>query len=108
MGHKKMNWKILVKAVKGTISITGMIFLIIAGATAFSQILAYSGATEGLSELTLSFSISHITIVIAMMVVILILGGFMDVVAIMMITVPIFLPIIKNIKIWVSMFSILK
>jgi TRAP-type mannitol/chloroaromatic compound transport system permease large subunit len=69
--------------------------MIIAGATAFSQILAYSGATGGLSEMALDLPLAPLLIVIAMQIVILILGGFMDVVAIMMITIPIFLPVIE-------------
>ncbi len=93
--YRRMNWEVLKKAITGTVSVTGMIFLIIAGATAFSQILAYSGATSGLSELALALPIPPLFVVFAMQIVILILGGFMDVVAIMMITVPVFLPVIK-------------
>ncbi len=93
--YKRMNWKIFKKAINGTIMVTSMIFIIIASATAFSQILAYSGTTNGLSEFVMNLPVPPIVIVICMQLVILLLGGFMDVVAIMMITVPIFLPVVK-------------
>lgn len=93
--YGRMNLKVMKKAIMGTLTVTGMIFLIIAGATAFSQILAFSGATAELSELALNLPFAPIIIVLIMMLIILVLGGFMDVVAIMMITVPVFLPVIK-------------
>jgi len=92
--YGRLNLEIVKKATTSTLSITGMLFLIIAGARAFSQILSYSGASQGLSELATGLPVSPIVIVIAMQVIILFLGGFMDVVAIMMITLPIFVPVI--------------
>ena len=35
------------RALRGTVAISGMILFIILGATTFSQILSFSGATEG-------------------------------------------------------------
>ena len=45
--------------------------------------------------MVLSLKVSPIIIIIAMQIVILIMGCFMDIVAIMMITVPIFMPVVK-------------
>ena len=92
--YRRLNLEIVKKATTSTLSITGMLFLIIAGARAFSQILSYSGASQGLGELATGLPVAPIVIVIAMQVIILFLGGFMDVVAIMMITLPIFVPVI--------------
>jgi len=71
-----------------------MMLLIIAGAKAFSQVLAYTGSARGLAEFATNLPISPILIVIAMQVVLLIMGGFMSLVAIMMITLPTFVPVI--------------
>ena len=92
--YGKMNWQVAKKSLTQTITVTGMVFLIIAGATAFSQILAFSGASTGLSELTVKLAIAPIMIIILMQIVVLILGCFMSVVAIMMITLPIFMPVV--------------
>jgi tripartite ATP-independent transporter DctM subunit len=93
--YKRLTWEVLTKAVKGTLSVTGMMFLIIAGAMAFSQILGFSGASAGLSELATGLDLPPIVIVMIMQVIILFLGGFMDVVSIMMIVLPIFVPLVR-------------
>ena len=92
--YRRMNWEVAKKAITGALSLTGMLFLIIAGAKAFSQIMAFSGAGAGLIALATELPVPPIVIIIAMQVVILFLGGFMDVVAIMMITLPIFVSVV--------------
>jgi len=94
--YGRMRWKVLKPALLDTVIVTGIIFFIIAGATAFSQILAYSGATQGLSELVTAMPVAPIVVIMMMMVVVLFLGAFMDVVAIMMVTLPIFIPVIEE------------
>jgi TRAP-type mannitol/chloroaromatic compound transport system permease large subunit len=71
-----------------------MVLLIMTGALAFSQILSFTGASQGLVEAAINLPIAPIFVVILMLIVILFLGMFMDVVAIMMITLPLFIPII--------------
>lgn len=92
--YRRLNWEVVKKSTSGTLRVTGMIFLIIAGAKSFSAILAFSGATAGLAELTAALPIAPIVVVIIMQVVVLIMGAFMESVSIMMITLPIFIPTI--------------
>jgi len=92
--YRRMSWQALVKSFRGTLNVTGMIFLIIAGASTFSQILSYSGAAAGLAEIVTNLSVAPVLIIIVMQVTILIMGGFMSLVAIMMITLPVFVPLI--------------
>ncbi len=96
--YRRLTWEVVKKSLRGTIMITGMVFLIIAGATTFGQILAFSGATSGLSEFATHLPLSPILIMVAMQIVILIMGCFMEVVSIMMITLPIFVPIINQLR----------
>jgi len=92
--YRRLNWELVKKSIGGTLTTTGMIFLIMAGARAFSQILSFTGATQGLSEFAMGLPVAPLFIVVAMQFVILILGCFMDVGAIIMLTMPIFMPII--------------
>jgi tripartite ATP-independent transporter DctM subunit len=89
-----LNWDIIKKSFSETIRTTAMIFTIIMGANAFGQILAFTGSTQSLIEFTTAFSLSPIALVIIMQGVGIFLGMFMGPVAIMMITLPIFMPII--------------
>ena len=95
--YKRMNWSIIKKSVEATLQITVMMFMILTGSTAFSQILAFTGASKGLVELVVSFELSHLLIVITMQALLVILGTFMEQVSMMMITFPIFMPIVRAI-----------
>lgn len=94
--NKRLNWNVIKKATTSTLEVTGMVLIIIAGATAFSQILAYSGGTQGLCKFATELPLPPIMIIIFMQIIILFLGCLMDVVAIMMITLPIFIPIVNE------------
>ena len=88
------NWKLVKKAVVATTRITGMIFLIIAGSMIFSQIMAFTGTTRGLTELIVGWPLPAMLKVIAMLVMVFFLGIFIDQVSIMMITIPLFVPVV--------------
>ena len=92
---KKLNLNLLKESLAGTMRITVMMFLIVTGSLAFSQILAYSGATSGFVEAVNNLPLSPLALMIAMQVVILILGMFMEQVSIMLITLPIFMPMVR-------------
>jgi tripartite ATP-independent transporter DctM subunit len=94
--YKLLTWEVVKKSVYGTLRITGMIYLIVAGAAAFSQILSYSGASQGLAEFSTNLRLPPVFIVVLMHVVVLIMGCFMSVIAIMMITLPIFVPVVTT------------
>ena len=93
--NRRLNWEVAKKSVRGSLRITIMIFMIIAGATAFSQILAFSGATKGLVQFSLNLPVAPIIILIATQVVGIFMGMFMEIISIMMITLPIFMPVVN-------------
>jgi len=95
-GYRGLSFKVIKKSVTATLRITVMMFMILTGSTAFSQILAFTGASRGLVEWVVSFQFDQIFVVIIMQALIVILGTFMESVSIMMITFPIFMPIIKT------------
>jgi len=92
--YGRLNWEVVKKSFAGTVRITVMIFIIITGALAFAQILAFSGASRGLIEFALSLPLPPILVIVAMQVILLMLGTFMDVVAMMLVTLPLYMPVI--------------
>lgn len=86
----------LLRALLGTAAITGIILFIIIGATTFSQILAFSGATDGLVELVRGAALSSWAVLIGMMLILLLLGCFIDQVSMMLITLPFFMPLVQH------------
>jgi tripartite ATP-independent transporter DctM subunit len=95
--YRKFSWNLLRKSAEGTVRVAAMVFMIIGGALAFSQILVYTGATQGLIQVIQGLELPPIMLVGIMMILVLFMGSFMDSVAIMMITIPIFMPIIRTI-----------
>jgi tripartite ATP-independent transporter DctM subunit len=92
--YGRLKWETVKKSVVGTLEVVGMIFLIICGAKFFSSLLSFSAITDGLTESFGGFP--PIMVIIFMQVIILVMGAFMDPASIMMITLPIFLPVINQ------------
>ena len=86
----------LVQALRGTAAISGMILFIIVGATTFSQILSFSGASNGLARAITSLGLPPLAVVAGMMLFLIFLGVFVEQVSMMMITLPIFMPIVQQ------------
>jgi tripartite ATP-independent transporter DctM subunit len=106
----RMNWLVIRKTILGSLRITGMIFLIIAGARGFSQVLAYVGATQAMAQFVLQLPVHPMVIMGIMQVVLLILGCFMDSAAIILLTMPIFVPAIISLgfdPVWFGAISVL-
>ncbi len=93
LGYRALTWKNLVKSVMETAKITTMILFIIAGSLTFSQILAVSGAVDGLLAQITALQLTPLLAIIFMMAVLLFLGAFMDQVSMLLLTLPFFLPL---------------
>jgi tripartite ATP-independent transporter DctM subunit len=103
--YRKMNWKVLRNSIAGTVTITGMSLLIIGGSQIFAQLLSYSGITQLIVNWVMNLSWPPLAILGGMIVIILIMGCFMESVPIIMVTAPIFTPIIRHLgldPVWVG------
>ncbi len=94
--YKKLNWDVIKKTLGGTTSIAVMVLMLLTGATAFSQVLAFSGATTKITEMAMNLSLSPLVMLILMQVVIFVMGMLMNQTPIMMITLPVFMPIVRS------------
>jgi TRAP-type C4-dicarboxylate transport system permease large subunit len=84
-----------------------MILFIILGATVFSQILSFSGVTDGVVSAVTGRGLSPFFILLAMMALLIFLGIFVDQVSMMMITLPVFMPIVRLLGIDLIWFGVL-
>jgi tripartite ATP-independent transporter DctM subunit len=101
--YRRLTWEIMKKSVMSTVKVTVMIFMIIIVSSTYGEILAFTGAAAGMTSFITNLSIPPIVILIGMLVVVLIMGCFMETVAIMMITIPIYIPVVNAFgfdKIW--------
>ena len=94
--YRSLTLAALGHALMGTAAITGVILFIIIGATTFSQILSFSGATNGLVSLVKGGDLSPWMVMAAMIAMLLVLGCFVDQVSMMLITLPFFMPLVQH------------
>ena len=86
----------LMKSLLGTVAVSGTILFIIIGATTFSQVLSFSGVVNGLIGTVTGLNLSVDALLIAMLLILLFLGCFVDQVSMMLITLPFFMPLIQR------------
>jgi tripartite ATP-independent transporter DctM subunit len=94
--YRGLSWPVLRASLEQSAKISIMIFLIIGASLTFSQVLGFSGATQGLIAWVAGFELSATQLLVAMLLVVLILGCPMDSLSIMMITMPLFMPLVKQ------------
>jgi tripartite ATP-independent transporter DctM subunit len=94
--YRRLTLEIIKKSVYGTVKVTVMIFMIIIVSSTYGEILAFTGAASGMTTFITHLTIPPLVILIGMLTVILVMGCFMETVAIMMITIPIYMPVINS------------
>ena len=94
--YRSLTLDALLKALRGTAAISGMILFIILGAMTFSQILSFSGASNGVVETIATLGLPPMGLIAAMMLVLIFLGLFVEQVSMMLITLPIFMPLVQK------------
>ena len=96
-------------ALKATLRTSGMIYVVIIGAILFATFISVSEMTEHLSQLVIDAHASPIVAIGVMALVLLLLGSFLDGLALMLLTTPIFLPIAQDLgysPIWFGIFLV--
>jgi tripartite ATP-independent transporter DctM subunit len=105
--YRSLSLASLMGALTGTVAVSGTILFIIIGATTFSQVLSFSGATNGIVNLVSTQGLSTTAMVAGMMAVLLFLGCFVDQVSMMLITLPFFMPLVQKLGIDPVWFGVL-
>ena len=94
--HRKLSWQNLRLALEQTAKATAMVLWIIFGANAFVAFYVAQGGERYISELLLGTGLSPWGILILMQLILIILGMFLDWVGILLLAVPVFVPIIRD------------
>ncbi len=91
---KKLDWKTFHAILRSTISTSTMIMLIFASALLFGYVLTRLQIPQELAAFVAAIELPNWIILLCIFVLIYIMGMFMDVVSVILISTPIFLPII--------------
>jgi tripartite ATP-independent transporter DctM subunit len=91
-----LRWKGLYRAIVQTAVLNATIMIILVGSSFFTYVFGSSSVAQGLSEIIASLNLPPMAVIVTIMIFLLFLGCFIDGITIMMLTVPIFIPIITE------------
>jgi tripartite ATP-independent transporter DctM subunit len=107
--RRKLTFATLNQALRDTLRTTGMIYAVIIGAHIFSAFISLSRIPDRVSDSVMHMNAGPIAAVVAMAVVLLVLGSFLDGLALMLLATPVFLPIAVHLglsPIWFGIFLV--
>ena len=105
--YRQFSFQMLWDSSRDTVKVTAMVFAILLGATAFSMTFSYTGGDYILEDFLMSLPGEKWGFLVVAMVVIMILGFFIDFVEIAFIIVPILSPVAESMGINMLWFAIL-
>jgi len=91
-----LGWSGIQEALRDTTRTTAMVLFLIAGATVFSHLIAVSRIPYELATTVGNLDLPNFAILLIIMLVYLILGTFLDTIPIILLTVPIFYPVVVD------------
>ncbi|MCW9033249.1 MAG: TRAP transporter large permease [Alphaproteobacteria bacterium] len=113
--HGKMRIKGFLDCIYGTASATAMIFLILFGADIFNVFLALTQIPTELADIISSSGMSPYLVLVVFIIIYLIMGCFMDTISMILLTIPVFWPVIseldfgmegEELKIWFGIIAL--
>ena len=92
----RLTWAAFVSSLLDTAQVTAMIFLILIGAEIFNGFLALTQVTTVLADALSESGMAPMLILVGILLVYLVLGCMMDSLAMILLTVPVFLPLVTG------------
>lgn len=93
--YRRLSWRVIGYSIFATVRVTSMVCLIIMSASVFGQILAFTGVSRTLVTVVTELAVPPLVILVAMQLTLIVIGTFMDELAMLLISVPIYMPIVK-------------
>lgn len=107
LGRRRLTKQNLIDALRSSLRITAMVFAMMIGAIMFNCFLAVTRLPFMLADYVAALLVPPVVIVIALMFFYLIGGCLMDVLGLMLLTLPIFIPIMNSVGIDLILFGVL-
>jgi tripartite ATP-independent transporter DctM subunit len=107
---RQLNIPTLICAFKETVTTTGTLFFIILGAFMFAAFMVQTRIPATLGEWITGQGLSPLAIILFLVVMYVILGCFLDSISMILVTVPVFLPIVETLgysPIWFGVFLVI-
>jgi tripartite ATP-independent transporter DctM subunit len=96
--YRTLTWKMTKECLVESAKITAMVMLILASATMFAQLLAYTGATVNLAEWVSGLGLPRLTMLLVMLAMPFFWCMFCDQIALLIVISPIYTPVLKALQ----------
>lgn len=96
LGRRALDWRTLLDVLVSSARTSAMLFTIIIGASLFAGFLNFTDLPSSLREFVTSFDLPPVAVVIAICLVYVVLGMAMESLSMMLLTVPIFFPLVVS------------
>ncbi len=96
--HRRLNWVSIQEAAITTLKASAMVLWIIFGASIFVGFYILQGGQQFVSETLIGTGFGAYGILLIMMIILIVLGMFLDWVGILLLAVPIFVPLMKTLS----------
>ena len=103
----KLNWTVVKEAAYATLKTTSMVMMLFIGGMFFSTVFLSMGGGDVVADLMIGSGLNRWVVLAIMMFIVFIMGMFIDWAAILLITVPIFMPIVMELEFDPLWFSLL-
>ena len=104
--NKKLNWTVLKESCWATLKTTSMVMMLFIGGKFFSTVFLSAGGGDVVADLLIGSGMNRWLVLFIMMIIVFIMGMFIDWAAILLVTVPIFMPIAMELEfnpLWFAM-----
>ena len=105
--NKKLNWQVLKESAHATMSTTAMVMMLFIGGKFFSTVFLSMGGGDVVADVLVGSGVNRWLVLLIMMSIVFLMGMFIDWAAILLVTVPIFMPIAMELDFDPLWFSIL-
>jgi tripartite ATP-independent transporter DctM subunit len=96
--YRNLSFQMIWKSVMAAIKVSAMILAIMAMSKMFTQLLAFTGATSQLVDLVANLGYGPLTMLIIMLAVPFLLCMFIDTIAVILLTIPIYQPVVTALE----------
>lgn len=103
----KISWAVVRNSVREAALGTSTIFIIAVGATLFASLLTLTRVPQSVSGFLLTFAHDPITLLLVISITYIVLGMFIDAIGIMLLTLPVFLPVLIEMDVNLIWFGII-
>ncbi len=94
--RRRLTWTAIKEALSETVGTTAMIFIVLIGALTFNNLLVFSGIADALSDFVTGLTYPPMVIMAVILVIYMIMGCVFDALAMILLTIPIFYPVVQS------------